>query len=472
MRLMLLAVSLCACHSDTTLVSTGLEGDLSLEGVSVRWSGEDGEALGQHLGAADLDGDGARELVTAGAGRVVHVIGDPLRAGASDGPEAALTLDDELERLRGVGDLDGDGADEVAVALNGQGDEAEEEGREGEGYGQGSEEERGHYRTDNHVNSRVIALLGQEPDGALSEHAWIEDPHRHELEVEGVVEYHVEGPGDVDGDGYGDLWLAQHDSGEDARGRAWLLLGPLVDRVELSESALVVEGGLPWFHLGGEPGGAADWSGDGRVDLAIGSASRSAGLDSALYLIDAEQRGLDLAEDTAFAVLFGDDSTSSVSALPGVGDLDGDGHPDLALRVVHSDASYVRVAWGPVQGPIALESLSDGLYAEGWDSMPAAVIAGDIDGDGRADLSVGAPAPWDDPGRVSLAYGPVEGLQSVTAAEATLHGASNGDRVGSTLAPLGDADGDGLADLLIGAPGADRAGVEAGAVYALGGQRR
>ena len=461
MRLGLFVALLSACHSDSKLISVGLEGDLSIDEVSETWAGEAAEALGEHLAAADLDGDGRMEMVAAGEDRVVRVMPDPLRASGLDEGSIQYELDDELERLRGVHDLDGDGRDELAAPLRVTLSDSEEE-------------EHRHARTDHVVPTRVIALLGLDDDGALSEHAWVEDPHRMELDVSGAVEYFVEGPGDLDGDGFDDLWITQHDSGDDARGRAWLLCGPLIDRAGLSDSVLVVEGPLPWAHLGGEPGGAADWDGDGVVDLAVGGASRSAGALSALSLLHADERGLYVAEDVAFAVLSGDDDTSSISALPGAGDLNGDGHDDLVLRVASSDDSAVLVAWGPISGAGHISALVDGVTDEGWDSLPVANIIGDIDGDGAVDLAFGEPAPADDPGEVTLAYGPVLGHHSVEAMDATLHGGAGGDRVGSALASLGDGDGDGLIDLAVGAPGAEPPGSNArsGAVYAVAGRSR
>jgi hypothetical protein len=87
--------------------------------------------------------------------------------------------------------------------------------------------------------------------------------------------------------------------------------------------------------------------------------------------------------------------------------------------------------------------------------------AGDVDGDGLGDLIVGAP-------------GNGAGAAAVYAGSngSLLHawqGQAAGDRFGHAVAGAGDLDGDGRADLLVGAPSADEGGQDAGSVYAFSG---
>ena len=97
----------------------------------------------------------------------------------------------------------------------------------------------------------------------------------------------------------------------------------------------------------------------------------------------------------------------------------------------------------------------------------------DLDGDGRDDVVVGAPT-WDsgstvDGGRASIISGGSldDGEGGVAA---SLQGTADGDFAGTSLAIVGDVNGDGIADLLVGARGADAGGEESGEAQLLMGR--
>jgi hypothetical protein len=88
----------------------------------------------------------------------------------------------------------------------------------------------------------------------------------------------------------------------------------------------------------------------------------------------------------------------------------------------------------------------------------ALAAAGDVDGDGLDDLLVGAAGNDEagtDAGQVYLLFGQPSGWVTdvhLSLADASFHGEAAGDRGGRSVAGIGDVDGDGLDDLLIGAP--------------------
>jgi hypothetical protein len=98
-------------------------------------------------------------------------------------------------------------------------------------------------------------------------------------------------------------------------------------------------------------------------------------------------------------------------------------------------------------------------------SLGAAVDAlGDQDGDGRPELLIGAPGyqqSGQDAGRLSLWFG---SDRFALNADRTWVGAP-GERFGHAVAAVGDLDGDGREDFAVGAPDADNAGADAGRVY-------
>ena len=90
----------------------------------------------------------------------------------------------------------------------------------------------------------------------------------------------------------------------------------------------------------------------------------------------------------------------------------------------------------------------------------------DVDGDGRADLAVGA--KWND--QAGSGAGSVHVFSGADGSPLfTLRGAASGDSFGSSLACAGDIDNDGVNDLIVGALGADAPGTNAGAATVFSG---
>lgn len=189
-----------------------------------------------------------------------------------------------------------------------------------------------------------------------------------------------------------------------------------------------------------------DPSGDGYADLVTGAPGAGAA-----FVHRGGPIGLSA---TPFATLTG--PVSLGSALEAAGDVDGDGFGDVVVGA--PDANLARVYYGGASGLGARAPTEFGSGASTFGHAVAA--AGDVDGDGYGDVIVGAPAA----SRAYVFRGAAGGL----AATATWVLTGSADSFGQSVAGAGDVDGDGYADVVIGDPGAGRVLLYRGGTAGLG----
>lgn len=289
------------------------------------------------------------------------------------------------------------------------------------------------------------------PDLRLAEVAW------KFTSSEGAVGYHADGGSDLDGDGVADLALGACDTPERegfAVGQVYLFLGPVAGSAdERGVDILIsgIEGANQEFGYNVAMPGDVD--GDGWADLAASEFSNPGAATA--YLFPGPITGDLLTSDASasiFAATLGDEG--HYIEMEALGDMNGDGLGDLAFALHDLEPlPRVHVVYGPIEGETVLDRSGDGveIHTDCSYGLDAAGV-GDVDGDGLDDLLVGN---YRDSiagtwnGAAYLYSGPLDGLQGFLAATTAVVLGEHRDEVGLGVGGAADSDGDGYRDVLI-----------------------
>jgi hypothetical protein len=223
---------------------------------------------------------------------------------------------------------------------------------------------------------------------------------------------------------------------------------------------------------------AVDADGDGYDDLLAAAPGDDEGGPGAgtLYVLSGAAH-LDWGshiEAASSARLFGT-SRSGYLGLWGVGsvgDADGDGALDWLIGLPSTGMVALATDLGAMSGPHAIEDTPGLWWFPSGDCGSAVEATTDLDGDEVDDILVGCPGDdthGQDAGLVYRLDGRSSSERDTSDALATIYGEAAGDSLGSEILGRSDVDGDGRADALLGAPGNDGGGEDAGADYLLTG---
>ncbi len=247
----------------------------------------------------------------------------------------------------------------------------------------------------------------------------------------------VSGLGDVNGDGYSDVVVGS-DFGNNT-GRANIFYGGLqMDNV----ADQVLNGENTSDYFGEAATSAGDVNGDGYSDIIIGAKGYGSNKGRA-YLYTNTMSGDDIA-DLSFT---GQSSINFGVSVSTAGDVNGDGYSDIIVGATEGFGANSKAFifyGGLIMDNSADVTLNGPVSGFGY----SVSTAGDVNADGYSDVIVGSTGAA--LGNAFIYYG---GVSMNTGIDITLYTGISYDQFGQSVSDAGDIDGDGYAEVIIGAPG-------------------
>lgn len=430
----------------------------STEPSPVAWTREESSVSPSRLGASvtwvgDVNGDGYDDVAAgspdwsggqSGEGRVQVFAGGPTGLGAS--PLSSVESNVQNAHLgfsiAGVGDLDGDGYGDLAAGAV-------------------------DYTNGQTAEGAVFVYRGSS-SGLITTPAWILESNVAFVHFGERVAH----AGDLNNDGFSDFAVGcpSCSASEPDEGTVTVYYGSPFGPLYITPQ--VLRGGYSGSNFGSGLAGGLRLNADGYDDLVVGAPDFSNGEpgEGIVRVYRGSAAGVLI---TPIQTIEGDAPNIHWGyRLAGIGDTNGDGYCDVAIGCPDCASSApgegeVWVYRGSAAGLVAPIAIAGG---QNFGHFGAAVSgAGDVNADGYADLVVGAldfddGGTWDT-GRVNVHLGSASGI--ATSAAWTYVGDQFLGNVGASVSGAGDVNGDGFADLVFGAPNYDTAsGADGGKVFA------
>ncbi len=285
--------------------------------------------------------------------------------------------------------------------------------------------------------------------------------------------------GDFDGDGIDDLVVTSRGlSGQNQPGSVYIHRMNADGTVRETTSFTISSP-----NFGTDVDAIGDVNGDGVTDLVVGSNVADGG-NGAVFVVflnsdGSMQSNVKIGTNLNGGPPLTDDNIFGAS-VSGIGDLDGDGTPDVSV------GAYLRGGTGAV---FVLHLNADGTVREyneirnGLNGLPSETLSsgdafgyrvegiGDLDGDGVSDMAVQSANGDSGRGKIHLLLmnrdGTVKALKNLSSGIDGVPVINVGDSFGRGIAAIDDIDGNGIDDIFVGVRGDDTGGADRGAAYLL-----
>ncbi|MCE7060500.1 FG-GAP-like repeat-containing protein [Dyadobacter sp. CY343] len=291
-------------------------------------------------------------------------------------------------------------------------------------------------------------------------------------QAEAMMGFCASGAGDVNGDGYSDILVGArlYDKGQTDEGAVFVYHGSALG-INPANAATVLESNQANAYLGHTAATAGDVNGDGYSDIIIGANMYDKGQtnEGAAFMHYGSAQGINM---VAAATLESNQAEAQFGySVASAGDVNGDGYADVIVGAMYYDngqsnegAAFVYQGSQIGISATPVSTLESNQAGAQFGSNVAS--AGDVNGDGYSDVIVGA-VTYDN-GNAD------EGGAFVWLGEAKgidmvtsskLETSQAGSSMGNSVANAGDVNGDGFEDILVGAPFYDNGQVDEGVVF-------
>ncbi len=280
----------------------------------------------------------------------------------------------------------------------------------------------------------------------------------------GVFGSAVSSAGDVNGDGCSDLIIGApfQDFAEGDEGAVFVFLGSPAGLPTTPDARLLnpVEGRSTF---GRSISSAGDFNGDGYSDIVVGAAMQTNGAisEGGAHLFLGSDAGLNATPRISLDNPGNQDSAFMGASVAGIGDINGDGYGDIVIGATDQDGNEAisGSAFVYLGNPeVVLDAPTFATPSDAPSSSrfgSAASGGGDFNGDGFSDFVVGAPGYVvgnEQPGAAFLYFGARDNLDGQNYVPFVGEPKRVPGQLGTSVALRGDIDGDGLDDLVAGAP--------------------